>query len=622
MVRHDRCRAQTSPFFAPFSAFCSAPWAIRPSLLLIVAIVATIPKTVVSLWERLSQSPFRRNLLLALFSGILMGLTSAPTNWWPLAWIAQAPLWVILYRYSLSKKICEICEICGPAFLWGFGYYGTTLLWITGLHPLTWMGIPWAISLAIALTCWLLITLWGCIWSMTWAVGLTWLTRTFLPQTTLSSGLSRVLAGTALWCGLDTLWSHGILYWPTLAFTQSPHNLWILQLNQLSGPITTTAIIAAVNGLLAEAWIALRSPQPQEHQPQERQPKPVPTVRPYFFMAIALSVIAHTLGALLYIQRSPMSLASPAPHSLTIGLIQGNIPTAVKLTGDGIRQAFNRYTESYEILADQGADMVLMPEGALPVLWRDPDDEGNPVVRAVMNHQIPAIIGTFVPQKSEQDTAWANTITQSLLMATTEPDALSDGRDPAQPQKASRKVKIISQYNKIKLVPLGEYIPADGILGAIITRLSPIQSSMVPGALGQQFVTPFGQAIAGICYESAFPELFRRQTALGGEFMITASNNDPYNGAMMAQHHAQDVMRAIESDRWAVRVTNTGYSGVVNHRGQTVWRSGRNTYETHMDTIHRRHTQTLYVRWGNWLVPLLIGLSVGVMVGIFVQKPQ
>jgi len=38
---------------------------------------------------------------------------------------------------------------------------------------------------------------------------------------------------------------------------------------------------------------------------------------------------------------------------------------------------------------------------------------------------------------------------------------------------------------------------------------------------------------------------------------------------MPAQHHAQDVMRAIESDRWAVRATNTGYSGIIDPHGRT-----------------------------------------------------
>ncbi|MEB3232286.1 MAG: apolipoprotein N-acyltransferase, partial [Leptolyngbyaceae bacterium] len=91
--------------------------------------------------------------------------------------------------------------------------------------------------------------------------------------------------------------------------------------------------------------------------------------------------------------------------------------------------------------------------------------------------------------------------------------------------------------------------------------------------------------------------------------------NDPYNGAMMAQHHAQDVMRAVESDRWMVRVTNTGYSGVVSPRGDTVWRSERNNSVVHLTHIQRRQSRTLYVNWGNWLTVLLMSLA-GMMVSV------
>jgi apolipoprotein N-acyltransferase len=75
---------------------------------------------------------------------------------------------------------------------------------------------------------------------------------------------------------------------------------------------------------------------------------------------------------------------------------------------------------------------------------------------------------------------------------------------------------------------------------------------------------------------------------------------------MTAQHHAQDVMRAIETDRWLVRAANTGLSGVIDPHGNTRWLSGINVYQLHADIIYRRQTQTLYVRWGNWLLPLLV----------------
>jgi apolipoprotein N-acyltransferase len=82
----------------------------------------------------------------------------------------------------------------------------------------------------------------------------------------------------------------------------------------------------------------------------------------------------------------------------------------------------------------------------------------------------------------------------------------------------------------------------------------------------------------------------------------------------MAQHHALDVLRAVESDRWLVRVTNTGLSAVIDPHGRTLWRSAVNERVTHAAKIERRSTQTLYVRFGNWLLPVMGVWSVGLWV--------
>jgi apolipoprotein N-acyltransferase len=165
---------------------------------------------------------------------------------------------------------------------------------------------------------------------------------------------------------------------------------------------------------------------------------------------------------------------------------------------------------------------------------------------------------------------------------------------------------VISRYDKVILVPLGEYVPFQEILGGIVDRLSPLQAHLIPGDPDQIIDSPFGQIIVGICYESAFSEHFRRQAARGGEFIITASNNAHYSHAMPAQHHAQDTMRAIETDRWMARATNTGYSAFVDPHGNQLWLSDLDKYQIHSETIYRRDTRTLYVRWGDWLTKVLI----------------
>ncbi|MEB3233530.1 MAG: hypothetical protein VKJ64_21155, partial [Leptolyngbyaceae bacterium] len=345
-----------------------------------------------------SVGPNRRNVqtnrvgmgAIALLSGIAMGLTNAPTNGWPLAWVAQVPLWLLLYHHAFSRPSVSFSTLpLLHALLWAMGYYGTTLIWITGLHPLTWMGIPWVASVAIALSCWAIVTLWGCLWSVMWAMGFTTLLRWLGHQPGLFAMATRVLVGTALWCGLDTLWSQGILYWPTLALTQSPSNLWVLQLNQLSGPITTTALIVTINGLLAECCHPLL-PYPAPPSGVNRPTIGTPLRFPALILALSLMAIAHLLGAWLYF-RPPLPAATPG-HDLAIGLIQGNIPSRIKLTRAGIQQAFDRYTQGYDQLADQGADLVVLPEGAIPLVWDGSkagiNAGGNPVAKRVGDRHI------------------------------------------------------------------------------------------------------------------------------------------------------------------------------------------------------------------------------------------
>ncbi|MEY2984231.1 MAG: Apolipoprotein N-acyltransferase, partial [Cyanobacteriota bacterium] len=179
---------------------------------------------------------------------------------------------------------------------------------------------------------------------------------------------------------------------------------------------------------------------------------------------------------------------------------------------------------------------------------------------------------------------------------------------------------LIDRYDKVKLVPLGEYIPFAKLLGKFIQRLSPLKDQLVPGDRPVVLNTPFGQGIVSICYESAFPELFRQQLLQGGDFILSSANNAHYSNAMPAQHHALDVMRAIENDRWLARATNTGYSAIISPQGDTLWLSDLNQYQLHAGTIYRRQTRTLYADWGDWLTIWLLGLSGITWLGIKLRR--
>ena len=541
--------------------------------------------------------------------GVAMGCTPATVGAWYLGWIGMIPLWLVVLGADLPELLkflpgrkttgSNVLGFSPPEFLqkhpvkknifygclWGIGYHGLAISWITGIHPMTWMGVPWLASLAIAALCWMLLSLPGALFLGLWVLMMEGIERFSwhnLPN--LSSGklLRKILIGTALWCLLEGLFSFGDIWWTSLSYTQSPVNLAILQLGKISGPNTITAAIVAVNGLLAASWLSWQNQgwANLDKSSDQSPNKTLNTTQGKKLLAggIGLLVVLHVIGGVIYVQ----PIEDSPEQAMKIGIIQGNIPNSIKLYPEGWRKAIEGYTSGYEQLADQGVAAVLTPETALPFLWSEQVENQSSFYRAILAKGVMAWVGGFGRE--------GDRLTNSLFTIT-------------------GQGKTFSQYNKVKLVPLGEYIPFEQFIGQFISRLSPLDAKLQAGSGSQIFDTPLGRAIVGICYESAFSQHFQRQAAAGGEFIITASNNSHYGLSMPAQHHAQDVLRAVEVDRWAVRATNTGYSGIVDPHGNTLWISGINTYATHAHTVYRRQTQTWYGRWGDWLTPLFLLLG-------------
>ncbi|MGL5032499.1 MAG: apolipoprotein N-acyltransferase, partial [Microcystaceae cyanobacterium] len=359
------------------------------------------------------------------------------------------------------------------------------------------------------------------------------------------------------------------LWWSSLAYTQSPNNLWFLQWGQIAGPNISTAFLVLINGILAEIILLCWNYK----------------IKPFFMgllLAIPASLIItiHLTGYFLDLK----PLADQPKNMITVGIIQGNIPNKIKLYPEGLEKALAAYTQGYQDLVKSGSQVVLTPEGALPYFWKDIVNY-SPFYQAILQAKIPVWLGAYGHQKNEEQN-----YTNSLFSVN------SEG-------------KLIGRYDKVKLVPLGEYIPLKAILGKVISRLSPLKGELSPGNPQQVFNTTFGTAIVSICYESAFHELIREQVKLGGEFILSSANNAHYSDKMPAQHHALDVMRAIESDRWVARATNTGYSAIISPKGETLWLSKLNNYQIHQGIIYRRQTETFYVQYGDLLTPFLTAVT-------------
>jgi apolipoprotein N-acyltransferase len=136
---------------------------------------------------------------------------------------------------------------------------------------------------------------------------------------------------------------------------------------------------------------------------------------------------------------------------------------------------------------------------------------------------------------------------------------LSDSGDP------------LARYDKIHLVPFGEYVPWPfGFFNKITKEVGDFE----PGT--RVVVAPLGEHKIGsfICYESAFPTLARQLVQGGAEALFNLSNDGYFGRSASAreQHLLVVRMRAAENARWIVRATNDGITASVDPAGRVVKR--------------------------------------------------
>ncbi|MFC4036253.1 apolipoprotein N-acyltransferase [Streptomyces polygonati] len=168
-------------------------------------------------------------------------------------------------------------------------------------------------------------------------------------------------------------------------------------------------------------------------------------------------------------------------------------------------------------------------------------------------------------------------------------------------------------YDKMRLVPFGEYIPLRSVLGWATSVGRAAGQDRRPGT--RQVVMDTGSLRFGplVCFESAFPDMSRHLTGDGAELLIAQSSTSTFqNSWAPAQHASLAALRAAEDERPMVHATLTGISAVYDAEGRPVGRrigTGSSTsvvYEVPLAT-----GRSLYVRFGDWVprLALLMALA-------------
>jgi apolipoprotein N-acyltransferase len=179
----------------------------------------------------------------------------------------------------------------------------------------------------------------------------------------------------------------------------------------------------------------------------------------------------------------------------------------------------------------------------------------------------------------------------------------------------------IFTYDKIHLVPFGEYVPLRRYL-TFAKRLTADISDFTPGTIYRVGTLPGGKFSVFICYESIFPGEVRRFTAGGANLLINLSN-DGWFGRSSAppQHLMMARVRAVENRRWLLRDTNNGFTVSVDPYGRIVAALAPDVRDQLDAPYDFRTDISLYVRFGDWLARLCVVASMGMLAMTFLKRP-
>ncbi|HEV8438787.1 MAG TPA: apolipoprotein N-acyltransferase [Methylomirabilota bacterium] len=180
---------------------------------------------------------------------------------------------------------------------------------------------------------------------------------------------------------------------------------------------------------------------------------------------------------------------------------------------------------------------------------------------------------------------------------------------------------IRAKYDKIHLVPFGEYVPLGWLIG-FVRSWAEFISDFAAGKAETVFHLPGTSFGTVICYEVIFPELFRGFVAGGAGFMVNITN-DAWFGETSGpwQHLGMLPLRAVEHRVWIARAANTGISGFVEPSGRVTRMLPLFERGVAHHRMALRGRATLYTRAGDWLAYGCLALGAAVFGLAVLRRP-
>lgn len=234
--------------------------------------------------------------------------------------------------------------------------------------------------------------------------------------------------------------------------------------------------------------------------------------------------------------------------ALTVMCVQGNIDQSEKWEKSLQEKIVHKYINLSREGLSPAVDLIIWPETAIPFIYGMDAAMTEYFKDAIKKGNFPKLITGYPGFKWDE---------AGKLGLTNSAGIFSQG-------------ELLERYDKIHLVPFGEYVPLKKIL-FFVNKLVAAAGDFLSGEYAAPFTVSRAKAGALICYESIFPEIAGEYKKKGADFLVNITN-DAWFGDSPAphQHFAMSAFRAIENECYLVRVANTGISGIVTPWGKSV----------------------------------------------------
>jgi apolipoprotein N-acyltransferase len=498
---------------------------------------------------------------LAVASGLALGLAFPKFDYELLAWVALVPLFYVIEGESMRR-------VLGWAFLQGFAANVVSLYWIPiPLHDFADVPMQYAIFPMLLLAAIVAINTAVAIWAGEFVAR-----RMRIPA---------VITMPVAWTAVEWIRTYFPIGFPwNLLGYAAYRSLELIQFAEFTGVYGVSALIVFFNAVVYVVIFRRGI---------------------YRLQVVSLSVLTAMMVVLVGFgswRINNLKNASPT-GSFKVAMVQGDIPQSLKWDPKFLPQSYGVYQDESANAAKRGTDLIVWPEAAAAFLF-EPDD------------QYPAELASDAAYRNALLTL-ARTLGTPLLFgapALAQQDGHLGFYNRAYLVSANGQGEVDAHYDKIELVPFGEYVPARALLGYFVNRVVQGFGDMVPGKEQTLFDVKGAKLGILICYESIFPNLTRREVDKGADVLVNITN-DAWYGESSAPYQvlAMATMRSVETKVPMVRVANTGISALIEPSGQITDRTPLFVRGTVIVKVPWRPVRTVYTMVGDLFAEICLLLT-------------